>query len=509
MTENDFRTPVDHNPSSSPTAGSSLETSTEPMAVQQQREGEQARSGLPTLYRDPSFLGLSVTQFLGAFNDNLFKQILLLLFVAVPTATGNVDYQWLGTLAFSLPFILFSGYAGYLSDRYSKRTMIVLCKVGEIGIMGMGLGLFLLLGEGDLKPGLLLLFSLAIFLMGSQSAFFGPGKYGILPEMLRERDLPRANGFLLMTTFLAIIFGSALAGGLLEIFRERLWISGSACIVIALVGTVTALLIRPVRAGHPRLEFEWSSVAIPREMRRTLLRDRALILAVAVSSLFWMAASLVQMAVNALGKNQLQVGEWRTSIMMAMISVGIAGGSILAGSLSRNRFNTRVLKAGAWGMVGCLALLSLPAAEIDPANDRTPNLLGYFGSVLVLVVLGGFTGMFAVPLQVFLQSRPPPGQKGRMIATQNLLNWVGITMSAGVYFAAGQWNLSMDWPGFITFFGVPGTMMLVIALFYHPRSRPATPNTPNADGAADSNATDSNSTHSNATESNSAFRSDD
>lgn len=464
---------MDQNSYSSPTSSAPSGLSESPSAVEQKREGDQARSGLPTLYRDPSFLGLSITQFLGAFNDNLFKQILLLLFVAVPTATGNVDYQWLGTLAFSLPFILFSGYAGYLSDRYSKRTMIVLCKVGEIGIMTMGLGLFLLLGGGDLTPGLLLLFSLAIFLMGSQSAFFGPGKYGILPEMLRERDLPRANGFLLMTTFLAIIFGSALAGGLLEIFRQQLWISGSACIVIAVVGTITALLIRPVRPGHPRLEFEWSSVAIPREMRRTLLRDRALILAVAVSSLFWMSASLVQMAVNALGKVQLQVGEWRTSIMMAMISVGIAGGSILAGSLSRNRFNTRVLKAGAWGMVACLALLSLPSGNIDPADDRTPNLLGYFGSVLVLVVLGGFTGMFAVPLQVFLQSRPPPGQKGRMIATQNLLNWIGITMSAGVYFAAGQWNLSMGWPGFITFFGVPGTMMLVIALFYHPRSRPA------------------------------------
>lgn len=81
--------------------------------------------------------------------------------------------------------------------------------------------------------------------------------------------------------------------------------------------------------------------------------------------------------------------------------------------------------------------------------------------------------MFAVPLQVFLQSRPPPGQKGRMIATQNLLNWVGITMSAGVYFLAGQWNLVSGWPGFIAFFGVPGTMMLLIAVLYHPRQRVA------------------------------------
>ena len=427
----------------------------------------------PTLYRDPSFLGLSVTQFLGAFNDNLFKQILLLLFVAVPTANGTTaDYQWLGTLAFSLPFILFSGYAGFLSDRFSKRTMIVQCKVAEIGIMLMGAVLFAILGNEALTPGMLVLFSAAIFLMGSQSAFFGPGKYGILPEMLRERDLPRANGFLLMTTFLAIIFGSALAGGLLEWLRDRLWVSGSTCVLIAVVGTATALLIRPVKAGQPNLPFEWSSVAIPRAMRRTLFKDRALIFAVGVSSLFWMAASLVQMAVNALGQNQLQVGEMRTSIMMAMISVGIAGGSILAGSLSRNRFNTRVLKTGAWGMVTCLALLSIPAVD-PPAGDATPNLLGYVGSVFVLVLLGGFTGMFAVPLQVFLQSRPPPGQKGRMIATQNLLNWVGITMSAGVYFLAGQWNLVSGWPGFIAFFGVPGTMMLLIAVLYHPRQRVA------------------------------------
>src|SRR5690606_12190934 len=127
----------------------------------------------------------------------------------------------------------------YLSDRYSKRTMIVLCKVGEIAIMAMGALLFFLLGSGNLNPGLLVLFSVAIFLMGSQSAFFGPGKYGILPAMLRDRYLPRANGFLLMTTFLAIIFGSALAGGMLELFHDRPWVSGSVCILIALVGTGT------------------------------------------------------------------------------------------------------------------------------------------------------------------------------------------------------------------------------------------------------------------------------
>src|SRR5918996_1001269 len=168
---------------------------------------------LPLLYRDTSFRGMATTQFLGAFNDNLFKQLILLL--ATPTAAqlasgGAADRQAEAQVVFAASFLIFSGVAGYLSDRFSKRPVVILSKVAEIVVMLLGLIGFLYYGVVGFGGMLFVL-----FLMGTQSAFFGPAKYGILPEMIRKSDLPRGNGIFLMLTFLAIIFGVALAGGLL------------------------------------------------------------------------------------------------------------------------------------------------------------------------------------------------------------------------------------------------------------------------------------------------------
>src|SRR5205823_13551485 len=139
------------------------------------------------LFRDRSFWGMTATQFLGAFNDNLFKQLMLLLAIPVgAAATQKADQQGLATMIFSLPFVLFSGFAGWLSDRYSKRTVIVACKVAEIGIMLLGVLGFLSYARTG-YAGLLLV----LWCMGMHSAFFGPGKYGILPELFPEKDLPR------------------------------------------------------------------------------------------------------------------------------------------------------------------------------------------------------------------------------------------------------------------------------------------------------------------------------
>jgi MFS family permease len=424
------------------------------------------RESLPRLIADSSFWGLTVTQFLGAFNDNLVKQTLLLLFVAIPASNPDadpLDLQGLGTLVFSVPFILFSGFAGYLSDRFSKRRMIVLCKVAEIAITSLGVGVFALYSLHGMSLLLVTLFSIILFLMGSHSAFFGPGKYGILPEMLREKDLPTANGLVLMTTFLAIIFGSALAGQLMDLLGGRLWISGLVGVGIAILGTCTALLVRRVPAARPKLEFHAGAIGVPRDVAALLRKDGALLAAILASSVFWLSAAMVQMAVNALGKLQLDVGNARTSLMVSCISIGIAAGSVIAGMASRGRFNTRVLWIGLWGMIVCLALVAIPG----PAAWHS-HLLGYWGSLITLIIMGGFTGMFAVPLQVFVQSRAPADSKGRVIATQNLFQWVGITASAGLYFGVGKLLETIAWPPCMMFAFV-AILMLGVAAVYRPR----------------------------------------
>jgi MFS family permease len=474
---------------------------------------------LPELYRDPSFWGMTATQFLGAFNDNLFKQLVLLLSIVtlgfgVPaeqalaaiwacsvllTSSINaaglmpfsgllafavlgfgepMDRQGLAMFVFALPFLAFTGFAGYLSDRYSKREIVVWSKVAEIVVMGLGgLAFFAYSANGILWP----LYAV-LFLMAAQSAFFGPAKYGILPELLRPRDLPRANGLMLMTLFLAIIFGTVVAGVLLEFFSEQLWVASACCIAIAIIGTITSLIVRPLRPANPELKFQLSALAVPRDMRQLLRRDRSLLAALTVSSVFWLLAGLVPPAVNALGKIELEVGDGLTSVMTGSIGVGIAIGCVVGGIISGGQVDFRLLRIGSAGMLVCLALLAVPGGgDIDALKDAAGKLtqlpgigesrqwLGFWGSLPLLLLAGAFTGLFAVPLQVFMQSRPPSDCKGRMIAVLNQANWVGIIISAGLYSALAWLIRFYNWPQSTMFIFI-ALLTLPIALFYHPKN---------------------------------------
>ncbi|MCA9246111.1 MAG: MFS transporter [Planctomycetales bacterium] len=414
-----------------------------------------------SLSEDISFWGMTATQFLGAFNDNLFKQLVLLLslsaeFVGETATTGRVDEQGMATYIFAAPFLLLTGIAGYLSDRFPKRRLIVACKLLEIVVMAAGFLAFLSIGNYGLSG----LYAV-LFLMGGQSALFGPPKYGILPEMLHDHDLPRANGTILMTTFLAIILGTALAGILLQEFRHHLWILSAVCVAIAVVGTCTSLVIRHVPAARPELGLSPSAFVIPGDMLRLLRRDASLLLATVVSSIFWMVAALVPPSVNALGMNQLHVGEAKTSYLSAAIGAGIAIGCAGGGLISGSAVNFRLVRIGGFGVVVSLAVLAISTAE--------GHVLGFWGSFPVLILLGIFTGLFAVPIQVFLQSRPPDGLKGRMIAVMNQANWVGVLI-AGFYYEQiatmlASWHAAPSWS-----FAFASATMLPVVVLYRPKN---------------------------------------
>ena len=170
-----------------------------------------------------SFAGLTYTQFLGAFNDNLFKQVILLL--AARLLFEGEDKQGLAFIVFSAPFVLFSGIAGDISEKFSKRSVIVAMKAIEIALMVAGT--FALVGK-DWTWLLVLL-----FLMGAQSAFFGPSKYGVIPELVPGHRLLWANGIISMTTFLAILGGETLAGPILDHLIDALWIPGIVCVALS------------------------------------------------------------------------------------------------------------------------------------------------------------------------------------------------------------------------------------------------------------------------------------
>lgn len=300
-----------------------------------------------------------------------------------------------------------------------------------------------------------------LFLMGTHSAFFGPAKYGVLPEMLRGSELPRANGIFLMLTFLAIILGTSAAGYLLEYTDGRVWIGSLACVVIAVAGVVTAFMVRPLPVAKPNLKMRASSWLVPPEVVRLLKQDRQLLAAIVVVSIFWLVAGIVAQTVNAVGRSQLGVNEGETSLMTTSISLGIAIGCVLGGYLSRNRINRKVVAVGMWGLIATLLVLALRGGEHR-------HLLGYWGSFPALILLGLFTGLFVVPVQVTVQSRPPRDEKGRVVATMNQCTWIGVILGSLIYGACIHVLDRTGWPR-NTIFAVTAVLMLPVAIFYRPK----------------------------------------
>ena len=469
----------------------------------------------PPLLQDRSFWGLNLTQFFGAFNDNLFKQ-LVMLDCLDQARQGGKDLQGLGLILFAVPFILISGYAGFLSDRFRKRTIIVACKVAEVLIILLGMIGFWL----HSLPFLLMV----LCLMGVHSAFFGPSKYGILSEMLRNEDLPRANGLILMATFLAIIFGLTAAGAAKHFFAAKLWLASIPCLFIAMAGLAASLTIRQTPIAQPNLKFDMESLLIAPETRKLLRGNHQLFWVLLMSSVFWfVGGTIYPPAINALAKEQFHFNDMTTGILAASTGVGIAVGCVIAGVLSKNRVRGGIVRLGAWGLTLSLLALALPGPgwnevrdeirelrlaspathhgqTLEQSEDRplgeltavepvggsdaipqTPSdpaeiqrdyfrgtMLGPWGSALALISVGLFAGFYSVPLQVYLQSNAPSEQKGRIIGANNLVNWIGIASAGGVCFL-GRIVL-VDWLllPYASLFGLAAALMLPVALFYRP-----------------------------------------
>jgi acyl-[acyl-carrier-protein]-phospholipid O-acyltransferase/long-chain-fatty-acid--[acyl-carrier-protein] ligase len=397
-----------------------------------------------TILRDRSFWGLAITQFLGAFNDNLYKQLMLLM--AIPAA-GKMsdDVQGYATTVFSLPFVLLSGFAGYLSDKFSKSKIIFLCKIAEIGITLLAVAAFLAYSAlGSVGTWSVL------FLMGVHSTFFGPGKYGILPELFRKRDLPRANGLILMSTFLAIILGVVTAGFLKDLLADKrpdgtedyghLWIGSLVCTTIAIVGTITSLFIRPTLAAQPDAPLKAGDLGVSKPIRELLWLDKPLLASVVVSSMFYVVAGVVMPTVNSLGKIQLGINvDTYTSILTGGLAIGIIVGAVLANIVLKKISSPSQVLIGTWGMI--ITLLAIGCWK--PGGTY---LLGYWGALIGLIATGMFAAVFIIPIQVFMQERPPAAIKGRMIGTMNFANFIGILIAGPLYQIFLVIATGLNWP---------------------------------------------------------------
>lgn len=439
------------------------------------------RSAAP-LKGDSVFWALLATQFLGAFNDNYFKQMVLLKCTEFATSTSQ-DLQPLAMGAFALPFVLLSGLGGYISDRFSKRTVIVLCKVLEIVVMAAALQV-LVMNQLSPKTQLQLLI-LVLALMGAQSAIFGPSKYGILPELFTAKKLLPVNGAIQMTTFLAIIFGMAGAGIALDKLDSSLWFCSMIAVLIAVVGTVTALGVKSTQVAEPNLKFKADNLFVPADIRKLFRADPRIFKAILVMSLFWFIGGAAQPAVNNLGENVLHFNKTRTSLLAASIGIGIALGCVVAGFTNKGGTadGTRWTTRGSWMIIGSLLLITVLGSgwlgRPEQSAGKVQGILHAIGSAdpiewmmrFSMLLLGLSAGVFVVPIQVFIQDAPPASQKGRLIGAMNFMTWIGILLSAA-YLALVNWLTGVLSPAgmsheyqYLIFLSL-AILMLPVALMY-------------------------------------------
>ena len=361
-----------------------------------------------------SFWSLIVTQFQGAFSDNALKNLIIFIIVGMglPEDQRDLLVPLAGAL-FSIPFIFFSMTGGFLADRFSKRTVTLGVKVFEIFVM--------LIAAVGLMSGILPLQFTAIFLMGVHSAIFGPSKYGLLPELLPEKRLSWGNGVIELGTFLAIITGTVAGAMLAEQFHGRQLWSGAILIGLAMAGLTTSLGIEKVPAADPAKRFRWNLFSDLRSQMRYIRRDRVLYLSVLGNTYFWFLGALLQFNIVIYGSDVLHIGETQIGYLQAAIAVGIGLGSLAAGYLSGNKIEYGLIPLGSLGLTAFAAMLYRPE-------------LTFIAVAVNLGLLGFFSGFFVVPINSLIQHRPRKESKGGVLATANLLSFVGVFLASGAYY---------------------------------------------------------------------------
>jgi acyl-[acyl-carrier-protein]-phospholipid O-acyltransferase/long-chain-fatty-acid--[acyl-carrier-protein] ligase len=374
---------------------------------------ETRSNGYAALLSDGGFQSFLWTQFLAAFNDNVYKMIVSV--GAVELAANKLlgaQYLSIAGAVFVLPFLLFAGYAGQLADRFSKTRVLKITKAFEIVITCVGM---VALSMRSIDMLLVVLFLLAL-----QANFFSPAKYGILPEMLAEAQLTRANGLLELSTFAAIVLGTSVGSFLFARWKDQPLVMGGMLLCIAIAGSLTSLFIRKVPASGSSLPIEWNPFGEVYAGIRRLYRDRPLWLTVAGISYFWFLGALFQLAVILIGTETLHLPDTRTGLLVTALAVGIGLGSIAAGWLSGDSVEIGLVPYGA-------ALLGLASIMLGFAGT-------FASSILWLAVAGFAGGLFIVPLNAFLQEHAEPEEKGRLLATNNFLNMIGVVLASGALY---------------------------------------------------------------------------
>lgn len=362
------------------------------------------------------FWALIVTQFQGAFNDNALKMTILFFLPALFAAEHPIQgyITWVTNGLFLVPFILFPGYAGALADRFSKKRVTVWTKYWELGVVLLAVAAF------GLRQPYFIWF--VLLLMATQSTFFSPAKYGILPEMLPESRLSWGNGYLQMMTMLAIIIGTGAAGYLLDNSQGNVNLAILPLFILSVIGVVSSHFVTPVAAANPGQKLPlnpWKGVWT---YLKVYTADRWLLLALLGTIYFWFVGQLMQMNIVEFSKSAelgLTTDAAKTNLLAAL-AVGICVGSVVSGYLAGGKIEGGLVPLGALGLTVFLGCLALPGLS--------------YGAVLWLLFGVGFSaGFYEIPLAATIQQRSPDESKGGMLAAMNLMTFGGMGLSVALF----------------------------------------------------------------------------
>ncbi|MCV2218411.1 MFS transporter [Thauera sp. Sel9] len=402
------------------------------------------------------FLPFFLTQFLGAFNDNFYKNALVVLITFQAARLTELSPGVLVNLAaglFILPFLLFSAIAGQFADKFEKSRLIRWTKLLEIGLM-----LLAALGFALMSLPLLLA---TLFLMGTQSAIFGPVKYAILPQMLDETELVGGNALVESGTFLAILLGTIVGGLLIEAPNGVAWVSAGT-LAVAVLGYLSSRAIPPAAAVDPQMKIAWSPVRQTWQMIRFAADERTVFLSILGISWFWFYGAMFLSQFPGFAATVLGGDEKAVTLLLAVFSLGIALGSLLCERLSGKQVEIGLVPFGSIGLTLFGLDLWWASAGLEAAGFGAAGLgaagLGAAGSgaagleagaamrplaellaepvvwriLFDLVMLSLCGGFYIVPLYALVQSRSAPSHRSRIIAANNILNALFMVAAAGL-----------------------------------------------------------------------------
>lgn len=370
------------------------------------------------LLRARRFLPLFTTQFLGAFNDSLFKQAVVLFVTYQLYSNPAKEFQFsaIAQGLFMLPFFLFSALAGQLADDHDKSRLIRIIKFAEIGIMIVG-------GAGIMLANVPLMLA-AVCFMGIHSTFFGPIKYAILPQHLRHDEVLGGTGLVEAGTYIAILFGTILAG----VLASRPSVAAGATVGVACLGFLAGRQVPPAPPAADRIKFDRHIIRASVTLVNATMHIPRLFLAICSISFFWTIGAVLIIIFPPLVKNVLGANEQVASLFIAIFSIGIAIGSVLINRLLKSEVSARYAPGSVIAMGVFVLILHFVSLYWGKHNTELTTLGNFLphpmAGLMVFCLLGVAVtgGMFVVPLYAFLTTTVPKTETARTVAANNIVN---------------------------------------------------------------------------------------